>query len=266
MRQPEYASTLLRPRHSRKIHNFFATRKDLTDLSAALRAEFSDLSFIAFDYWEEFWPPERPGEDERPAMPDPRGARPRRYSSFADPAKAELRAWREPKGWRPIWSTPYDKGARYLLNGPRAFIYFRRTDFVVKNRPAGEPCRFDEPPSARNDREIILFPQPSYLWCAFDPGDPAGADFIRRAFRIARKLTRDDFMLCERDTGKVTQRKVWHGGNYARAGFDAYRWAMGRRHNYLMSHGDWLKPADYPFTAADFAHLRRRPAKVRAPG
>jgi hypothetical protein len=160
--QPAYAGSILRPPRSRFFRELYATRTDLAALSEALRAEFPRLAFIGFEYWQEFRPSERNNAPRSPA-PDPGDAKPRLYQSFADPAEPHLRAWLEPENWRPRWSQPYSDGFRYLLNGPRSFLVYRRIDFVAVGRRPGTRVRFDNPPKARDEKEIIRFGPPSPL-------------------------------------------------------------------------------------------------------
>jgi hypothetical protein len=246
----------------RRTHYLFMMRDEAHSFSQQLREALPNIRFVSHDYWKPFidWAAyeqdlaerERRGPENPPEhhlvyrMRDPRGGPLHYWDSFGTAEEDSFLAWLEPRGWKPRWTEPDDRGIRWLKNIPLHSFAFHRSGFCCRSRDLSV---FPDPPAPLDENETIIL-EGQRLEIRWHHGDETGEHLAKTGFRILSKLTVDRFYDVEIRSRRAFP-KPFHRPAFYRAGREAADWACSRRHNYLADSTFFYKPADFVFSPAD---------------
>lgn len=249
--KPKVARLQTRPRFM-SLREFELAPSDADRFSAELRREFPSIRFQLDDFSEHWMEREfsdapvpgfGPGYREiiSEKMRPPHGEPMPYAQSLRDLPRDRLMAWLEPQGWKPQWSAkPYRRERYVLLNEPEhRFVYFPALYSIDK--PSGKSSVSNEPPTAVAEGEICAL-YGGFMYGPYFLGDTAQVDFLKRVWRIARRVTTNKLARVDEQTLK---KSPLHVGRSMRVGFDALEWTR-RDRRHLIGAG-----VQYYFRAAD---------------
>jgi hypothetical protein len=234
------------------LREFELSPNDADRFSAELRKEFPTVRFLLSDFtehWMErtfsdkptpgFGPNYREIIDEK--MRPPHGEPMPYAQSLRDLPHDRLTVWLEPPGWKPQWSAkPYRRGRYVLLNEPEHhFVYFPAQYGIDK--PSGESKVANEPFTDLADGQICGL-YGGFMYGPYFTGDTAQIAFLKRAWRIARKVTTNKLVRVDGDSLQSLSSPV---PGSLRVGFDALEWTRRDRRHLIGT------PVQYFFRAAD---------------
>lgn len=148
---------------------------DAADFSDLLRGQFRDIRFVEYEHWLIRRSPGPPYYVNR----EPPNLQVPYRPSLADPAEWRFRVWREPEGWKPVWSGPNKDGLYFITNEPRVHFVFER-GCIYAPTPAVLHC--------------------GRIWAYYGVDDREHLQFLNRVWRLSAKLSSNIVQFVDRDT------------------------------------------------------------------